>query len=77
MTAKRGEEGGEEGGEGGEGGEGEEEGEREEGGKTAHIKSNNPHLTGGESDQIHVSLRLFLFEHLGELNLAAIGSGRR
>ena len=44
----KGQEDDDEGGEGGEGEEGEEGGEGEGGGEESDIKSNNPHLTGGE-----------------------------
>ena len=51
----KGQEDDDEGGEGGEGEEGEEGGEGEGGGEESDIKSNNPHLTGGEIDFLAIS----------------------
>ena len=53
----KGQEDDDEGGEGGEGEEGEEGGEGEGGGEESDIKSNNPHLTGGES--LHCDIEQF------------------
>ena len=52
----KGQEDDDEGGEGGEGEEGEEGGEGEGGGEESDIKSNNPHLTGGESTKMHLNI---------------------
>ena len=55
----KGQEDDDEGGEGGEGEEGEEGGEGEGGGEESDIKSNNPHLTGGEPfEMIHKDTHL-------------------